>query len=62
VKDAIEEAFINNEATITTEALIESKKKITPIEIALKDKIKSMRDKLKQLDVQDASKKDPNDK
>ena len=62
VKDAIEEAFINNEAIITTEALIESKKKITPIEIALKDKIKSMRDKLKQLDVQDASKKDPNDK
>ena len=32
------------------------------VEIALKDKIKSMRDKLKQLDVQDASKKDPNDK
>ena len=61
VKDAIEEAFINDSA-ITTDALISSRKKITPIETALKDKIKDMREKLKTLDVREASKEDPNDK
>lgn len=62
VKDAIEDAFIKGDTTISTDALINSLSKITPIEKALADKIKDMREKLKALDVQDASKKDPNDK
>ncbi len=62
VKDAIEEIFLNGKAVITTEDLIASRKKITPIETALADKIKEMRDTLKSLDVQNASKEDPNDK
>ena len=62
VKDAIEEAFINGEDSITTESLINSLEKITPIEKALADKIKDMREKLNALDVKDASKEDPNDK
>jgi len=61
VKDAIEEAFIQGKKNITTDSLIESRKKITPIEKALEQKIKRMREKLKELDVQDASQNDPND-
>ena len=62
VKDAIEDAFINGETTLTTDALFKSRAKITPIETALADKIDMMRKKLQSLDVQNASKLDPNDK
>ncbi len=61
VKDAIEDAFIKGNDKITTDDLLNSLKKITPIEKALADKIKTMREKLKVLDVQDASKTDLND-
>lgn len=54
--------LFKGDTTISTDALINSLSKITPIEKALADKIKDMREKLKALDVQDASKEDPNDK
>ena len=62
VKDAIEEAFLKGTERITTDALIASIKKITPIEKALEEKIKSLRSYLENLDVKNASKEDPNDK
>lgn len=62
VKDAIEEAFINGAEKISTDAVIASIKKITPIEEALKEKIESLRERLGSLDVKNASKEDPNDK
>lgn len=61
VKYAIEDAFIKGINKITTEDLLESRKKITPIKIALSEKIKKMDEALKQLNVMDASKKDPLD-
>lgn len=62
VKDAIEEAFINEKNEIQTQDLLDSRKKITPIKTALNDKIEEMQEKLKSIDVQAASKEDPNDK
>lgn len=62
VKDAIEDAFIKEESIITTEALMNSLKKITPIEKALSNKIKEIRNNLELLDVMSASKEDPNEK
>lgn len=56
VKDAIEEAFIDNERTLTTDDLIKSLSKITPIATALKDKIDAMEKKFKGLDIKAASK------
>lgn len=61
VKDAIEEAFINGDTTISTAALENSLSKITPIKKALAIKIQNIRKTLKDLDVQNASKEDPND-
>lgn len=61
VKDAIEEAFINEKTEICTQDLLDSRKKITPIEDALTEKIQKMREKLKEIDVQAASKEDLND-
>lgn len=60
VKDAIEDAFINGKDSITTDALIVSRNKITPIKVSLKEKIDSIEEQLKKLDVKNASKKDPN--
>ena len=39
MKDAIEDAFINGKDSITTDALIASRNKITPIKVSLKEKI-----------------------
>lgn len=58
VKDAIEDAFISGSSKICTDDLINSLNKITPIEKALGAKIKEMREKLKSLDVKEASKED----
>ena len=62
VKDAIEDAFISGSSKISTDDLINSLNKITPIEKALGAKIKDMREKLNSLDVKEASKEDPKGK
>lgn len=56
VKDAIEEAFIEEWPSITTEQIINISKKTKSLSITLKEKIKDMRDRLDKYDFQPATK------
>lgn len=56
VKDAIEDAFVNNKDIITTQDLLNSCKKIKPIQETLKDKIANIRKSIETMSITPASK------
>jgi hypothetical protein len=55
VKEAIETAFVNNRATLTTESLINVINNTHPLKEVMKHKIKEYEDKFKDLKIKAAS-------
>ena len=60
VKDAVEYCFINDIDSVTTEILMESKKKIKSISSTLKKSIDAIKEAVKDMDLKPAS--DPDNK
>lgn len=55
VKDAIEQAFINNKDALTTEDILDAQKKIKSISVTLSERIQQIKASVKNMDLKQAS-------
>ena len=55
VKDAIEQAFVDGQRSLTTSLLLDSAKEAVPLAQLMKDKLKDYPDKLRSMGIKSAS-------